>query len=146
MHAVVARQAGGPEVLSYTELPEPTPGPGQLLIRVAAAGVTNADEVRRLAEPLARAGEGLRGEMRELRAFLFAHLYRHPAVAGVNGRSRALLEGLFRHFMAHPQDLGTVSREMIATEGLPRCVADYLAGMTDRYIVEAAKKFGIAGE
>lgn len=114
--------------------------------RIAAAGVTNADEVRRLAEPLARAGEGLRGEMRELRAFLFAHLYRHPAVAGVNGRSRALLEGLFRHFMAHPQDLGTVSREMIATEGLPRCVADYLAGMTDRYIVEAAKKFGIAGE
>jgi NADPH2:quinone reductase len=47
MHAVVARQAGGPDVLSYTELPEPTPGPGQLLIRVAAAGVNFIDTYRR---------------------------------------------------------------------------------------------------
>jgi NADPH:quinone reductase len=47
MHAVVARQAGGPEVLSYTELPEPAPGPGQLLIRVAAAGVNFIDTYRR---------------------------------------------------------------------------------------------------
>lgn len=47
MHAVVARQAGGPEVLSYTELPDPTPGPGQLLVRVAAAGVNFIDTYRR---------------------------------------------------------------------------------------------------
>lgn len=47
MHAVVAREAGGPEVLSYTELPDPAPGPGQLLIRVAAAGVNFIDTYRR---------------------------------------------------------------------------------------------------
>ncbi|WP_454854741.1 quinone oxidoreductase family protein [Promicromonospora soli] len=47
MHAVVARQAGDPEVLSYTELPDPTPGPGQLLVRVAAAGVNFIDTYRR---------------------------------------------------------------------------------------------------
>ncbi|GHH73991.1 quinone oxidoreductase family protein [Promicromonospora soli] len=47
MHAVVAREAGGPEVLSYTELPDPTPGPGQLLVRVAAAGVNFVDTYRR---------------------------------------------------------------------------------------------------
>ncbi|WP_275003709.1 quinone oxidoreductase family protein [Promicromonospora iranensis] len=47
MHAVVAREAGGPEVLSYTELPDPTPGPGQLLVRVAAAGVNFIDTYRR---------------------------------------------------------------------------------------------------
>jgi NADPH2:quinone reductase len=47
MHAVVARQAGGPEVLSYTELPDPAPGPGQLLVRVAAAGVNFIDTYRR---------------------------------------------------------------------------------------------------
>lgn len=29
MHAIVARAAGGPEVLEYTELPDPSPGPGQ---------------------------------------------------------------------------------------------------------------------
>lgn len=47
MHAVVAREAGGPEVLQYTELPDPHPGPGQLLVRVAAAGVNFIDTYRR---------------------------------------------------------------------------------------------------
>ncbi|WP_418277159.1 quinone oxidoreductase family protein [Isoptericola jiangsuensis] len=47
MHAVVARSAGGPEVLSLTELGDPTPGPGQLLVRLAAAGVNFIDTYRR---------------------------------------------------------------------------------------------------
>lgn len=47
MHAVVAREAGGPEVLQYTELPDPEPGPGELLVRVAAAGVNFVDTYRR---------------------------------------------------------------------------------------------------
>lgn len=39
MHAVVAGRGGGPEVLSYVPLERPVPGAGQLLIKVAAAGV-----------------------------------------------------------------------------------------------------------
>lgn len=47
MRAVVARGAGGPEVLSVVEVPDPSPGPGQLLVRVAAAGVNFIDTYRR---------------------------------------------------------------------------------------------------
>lgn len=47
MRAVVARAAGGPEVLSCAELPDPEPGPGELLVRVAAAGVNFIDTYRR---------------------------------------------------------------------------------------------------
>jgi NADPH2:quinone reductase len=47
MRAVEAREAGGPEVLSFVDLPDPEPGPGQLLVRVAAAGVNFIDTYRR---------------------------------------------------------------------------------------------------
>ncbi|WP_125775359.1 quinone oxidoreductase family protein [Antribacter gilvus] len=47
MRAVVAREAGGPEVLSVTEVPDPSPGSGEVLVRVAAAGVNFIDTYRR---------------------------------------------------------------------------------------------------
>ncbi len=47
MRAVVAREAGGPEVLDVVELDDPRPGPGQLLVRVAAAGLNFIDTYRR---------------------------------------------------------------------------------------------------
>ena len=47
MHAIVARQAGGPEVLELAEVERPVPGPGQLLVKVAAAGVNFIDTYKR---------------------------------------------------------------------------------------------------
>ncbi len=47
MHAIVARQSGGPEVLESTEVERPTPGPGQLLIKVAATGVNFIETYQR---------------------------------------------------------------------------------------------------
>jgi NADPH:quinone reductase len=43
MHAIVMRAAGGPEVLRYEEMPDPTPGPDQVVIQVAAAGINFSD-------------------------------------------------------------------------------------------------------
>jgi NADPH2:quinone reductase len=47
MHAIVARQSGGPEVLQLAEVDRPVPGPGQLLVKVAAAGVNFIDTYQR---------------------------------------------------------------------------------------------------
>ena len=47
MRAIQAREAGGPDVLELVELPDPTPGPGQVLVKVAAAGVNFIDTYRR---------------------------------------------------------------------------------------------------
>ena len=46
-HAIVARQAGGPEVLVYEDVERPDPGPGQLLVKVGAAGVNFIDTYKR---------------------------------------------------------------------------------------------------
>jgi putative PIG3 family NAD(P)H quinone oxidoreductase len=47
MRAVVAQGTGGPEVLSVTEVPEPSPGPGEVLLQVVAAGLNRADLLQR---------------------------------------------------------------------------------------------------
>ncbi len=47
MRAVIAARPGGPDVLTVVELPRPVPGPGEVLIRIAAAGVNRADTVQR---------------------------------------------------------------------------------------------------
>src|SRR2546425_6960978 len=48
MRAIVIKAPGGPEVLEVGEIPDPRPGPGELLVRVRAAGVNRADLLQRL--------------------------------------------------------------------------------------------------
>src|SRR3954466_10386360 len=47
MRAVTASGTGGPDVLSVTDVPDPEPGPGEVLLDVAAAGVNRADLLQR---------------------------------------------------------------------------------------------------
>jgi NADPH2:quinone reductase len=51
MRAIVVEQNGGPEVLLVGERPDPEPGPGQLLVQVAAAGVNFMDIYQREGRP-----------------------------------------------------------------------------------------------
>src|SRR4051794_10958288 len=48
MRAVIANGAGGPEVLSVGELPDPEPGPGEVLVDVAATAINRADLMQRV--------------------------------------------------------------------------------------------------
>src|ERR1700745_3215180 len=74
MRAIQIREFGGPEVLRLVELPEPEPGPAEVLIRVTRAGVNFADThtrtnsyVQRATLPLVPGGEvaGTRGDTGE---------------------------------------------------------------------------------
>ena len=47
MHAVVITEPGGPEVLQWTEVPDPQPGPGEVVVDVAASAVNRADMMQR---------------------------------------------------------------------------------------------------
>jgi NADPH:quinone reductase len=52
MKAARFHKTGGPEVLIYEDVPDPVPGPGQILLKVEAAGVNYVEIMRRRGDPL----------------------------------------------------------------------------------------------
>jgi dGTPase len=100
------------------------------------AGVQSADEVRRQPTPLIRYSDELLEANRELRGFLYQNVYYHPRVAEVNKRACEMLRKVFETYLVDPERLGEAAAKRIEKEGLHRTVCDYIAGMTDRYLME----------
>jgi dGTPase len=103
---------------------------------IAKAGVQSVDEVRRQPLPLICYSEGLLEANRELRRFLYKNVYYHPRVAEVNQRACEMLRGVFEAYVLAPERLGEAAAKRIESEGLHRTICDYIAGMTDRYLLE----------
>jgi dGTPase len=101
-----------------------------------AAAPTSVDDVRRL-PPLLAFSEDMRQESRALKRFLFANLYRHPQVQQKRAKATQILRELFAAYMADPHTLpaghapGPQAQD--DASAVARCVADYIAGMTDRF-------------
>lgn len=103
---------------------------------IAQAAVKSADEVRRQPVPLVCYSEALLEANRELRRFLYKNVYYHPRVAEVNRRACEMLRGVFEAYVLAPERLGDAATKRIESEGLHRTICDYIAGMTDRYLLE----------
>jgi len=103
---------------------------------IAHAGILRADEARRQATPLVSYSEGLLQANRELRRFLYKNVYYHPRVAEVNQRACEMLRSVFEAYVLAPDLLGDAAAKRIENEGLHRTICDYVAGMTDRYLLE----------
>jgi dGTPase len=103
---------------------------------IAAAGVSSADDVRRRDEELIRYSEKRAADNRQLRKFLYKNVYYHPRVAEVNQRACEMLRAVFATYLRKPERLGDSASKRIESEGLHRTVCDYIAGMTDRYLIE----------
>lgn len=89
----------------------------------------DADAARAL-PPLVRFSEAARAEAGQLKSFLFQDLYRHPRVTDTTAQAQEVVRELFERYLAQPEEMqaGFASRQ-----DTPRAVADYIAGMTDRY-------------
>ena len=90
---------------------------------------SNNDELRRL-PVLAQLGPQLRAETDELKRFLFQKLYRHPQVVRTTDLARTVVTQLFQAYLNDP---GEMPPDHARATALPRAVADYIAGMTDRF-------------
>ena len=110
---------------------------------IQAARVQSADDVRRFPQALIQYSPERRKLNRELRNYLYKNLYYNPVVHQPNVRAVKMLEQLFKHFLAHPQEIGESTQRRLKQTGLHRAVCDYLAGMTDRYVLlESQRLFG----
>jgi len=103
---------------------------------IADASVKSAEEARRQPVPLIRYSDELFQANRELRKFLYQNVYYHPRVADVNRRACEMLRRVFDAYIANPELLGEAAARRIKNEGLHRTACDYIAGMTDRYLME----------
>ncbi|MFT3779538.1 MAG: deoxyguanosinetriphosphate triphosphohydrolase family protein [Ottowia sp.] len=94
-----------------------------------AAAPASADEAR-CAGPLVRFGDEMRAQSAALKRFLFANLYRHPQVVHTTDQAKQAVRELFAAYCARPNELRP---EFAARADRERAVADYIAGMTDRF-------------
>jgi dGTPase len=89
----------------------------------------SADEVRAL-PPLVQFSGEMGAASHQLKQFLFKNLYRHPQVMQTNTQARRMVCELFA---AYRQDPRQMPPDFAAQADAPRAVADYIAGMTDRF-------------
>jgi len=111
---------------------------------IAKSGVRNADEVRRQPVPLISYSDELLEANRELRRFLYKNVYYHPRVAEVNQLACEMLRAVFEAYVLNPELLGEAATKRIESEGLHRTICDYIAGMTDRYLLEEHARLAAA--
>jgi dGTPase len=116
---------------------------------VAAAAPQSIDGVRNLAGPLIGFSAPFVEAQRTLKEFLRVHLYTHPRVTKMTARAQDTIRVLFATFMADfdrlPADHAARARDGQSTEGLAgaaRVVADYVAGMTDRFALQTREALG----
>jgi dGTPase len=114
--------------------------------RLAAAGPGSAAEIRNVGHALAGFSTAVDAQIRALKQFLFARMYRHPRVMEPMARAQAVIAELFQRLSADPELLPADWTGQCGAAGdstTRRVVRDYIAGMTDNYaLIEHARLAG----
>ena len=114
--------------------------------RLSESMAQSTEAVRRLGMPVVAMSAGMRDHDRALKGFLFERMYRHERVNRMTATARRTVQDLFGRYMADLDLLPADWRrycDAADQSGSARLVADYIAGMTDRYAFnEHARLFG----
>ena len=103
--------------------------------RVRASGVSSTEQLRRAPTRFAGFSEEAAAHNAALKRFLFAHIYNHPAITEDRDRSVKCLEELFAYYLAEPRSIPAFYEELAQTEARHVIVCDYIAGMTDQFLL-----------
>ncbi len=104
---------------------------------IAEAGVASPDDARGAGRALIRFSDRMRDDERGLKRFMYANLYHHPRQLAAADSARHVVSGLFEAYRSNPSLMpGDWPARLPADEPwLSRHIADFIAGMTDRYAI-----------
>ena len=106
-------------------------------LHIAQAGVQHVDDVRACGQRLVRFSDAMQTQSQALKHFLFHHLYRHEQVMHTMDAARQMVRELFDAYMAQPSMMkprfAWRAQQAASPAARARAVADFVAGMTDRY-------------
>jgi dGTPase len=116
---------------------------------IVESSVDSIQAVRAHSHPLISLSEGVLSEHQELKRFLRTKLYNHPSVREVMDEAGATLKGLFEAYMEEPSRLPPEHQSLFESAesgggraAAARVVADYVAGMTDRFAYQERVNLG----
>ncbi len=109
--------------------------------RVTQAGIETLADVRLHSERLAAFSREVEAEGKQIKEFLYENLYYSPSLAGEKDDAERVVTELFAFWTENPSALPPYYHEKAAQESLPRVVCDYIAGMTDHFIIEQYEKY-----
>jgi dGTPase len=113
--------------------------------RLAALNPRSAADVRNAGDTVIAFSPAMAAADKDIKGFLYPRMYRHQWVMQVMGDAERVVRDLFAHYSASPSDLPAEwgeGLERTGESGRARRIADYIAGMTDRYaLIEHARYF-----
>jgi dGTPase len=109
--------------------------------RLAAHAPVDADAVRRAGSPVIAFSPAMEAADKAVKAFLFPNMYRHPSVVAIRRDADRVVRDLFARFTAEPGQMPPEWRQDQGGQGaLALHVADYIAGMTDRFALQEHRR------
>jgi dGTPase len=100
--------------------------------------IDSAEAVRRAGRALARFSPAMDERVSDLKRLMRDKLYRHPRVSNMTEKAGRVITRLFETYMSHPHQMPerVLARAKRDGDTVARCVADYIAGMTDRFALD----------
>ncbi len=104
--------------------------------RAHAAQAKSLDDVRSHPERLAALSAEREAERKQAKSYLHDHLYISEEIQKNHEQAEEVVGGLFREWVGNPELLPSTHFARVGQDGAPRVVADYIAGMTDSFILD----------
>ncbi len=98
------------------------------------------EDIRNYPKRLACFSDEVEAERKETKEFLYQNLYFSTSLKGDKDKAEVIVKELFDYWLAHPETLPQSYQEKTGHEAVARVVCDYIAGMTDPFVLECHRK------